>query len=300
MIPHRITVRQAVPADERTISDLSLAAHRVVLHIAWTELRRALVSTVPHVDQPGQPDSSQHRVYNLYLCERDGQPGCLWASVIEPQCVAQLRALILEDEWPLSHALAALLPTVIESLRATAVTTLAFVGVEQWLLDGLAANGFSLSNTIVTLHKEDWTIPSWGNGQAIVRPVTDPDLAQILEIDERAFIPLWRNTPLTLAEFRQVCPYFCVAELEGQIVGYVYATLRGRHGHLARIAVDPRQHGRQIGVRMLAEVMQFFRDARVYGVTVNTQRNNVRARRLYQWFGFVLMGQEAEVWTITP
>jgi ribosomal protein S18 acetylase RimI-like enzyme len=180
------------------------------------------------------------------------------------------------------------------------VTTLAFVGVERWLLDGLATNDFAQINTVVTLQKTGWDVPSLGNRALVVRPATESDSPAILDIDRQAFKPLWRNTPLTLSEFMHTCPYFTVAELEQQMVGYAYASLTGRHGHLTRIAVHPRAHGQQIGVRLLADVVHFFADQRVFGITVNTQQDNVRARRLYEWFGFVLLGQEAQVWAIKP
>jgi ribosomal protein S18 acetylase RimI-like enzyme len=180
------------------------------------------------------------------------------------------------------------------------VTTLAFVGVEKWLMDGLAANGFALSNTVVTLQKTGWDVPSTGHPSVAVRPAHESDFPHILDIDRLAFDPLWQNTPLTLAEFLRASPYFCVAGLEQDVVGYAYASLVGRHGHLTRIAVHPRYHSQRIGVRLLADVLRFFQRQRVFGVTVNTQRDNTRALRLYEWFGFVLLGQEAEVWTITP
>lgn len=307
-----IRVRRAGPDDEQALNNLlqpdeaSGAARRAVLHIPWVDLQRALATAPPGVDSAGRTLLSRHRTYNIHLGERSGRIGCLWASVIEPASVAQLRALVVDGNWPLPDTLGALLPCVRRSLRQAGVTILAFVGVERWLLDGLAANGFAQANTVVTMHqmlhpaKGDWETPSLGNRAAVVRPVTEPDLSEIVEIDRQAFIPLWRNTPLTLTEAMRACPYFCVAEIEQQVVGYAYASLTGRHGHLTRIAVHPRYQGQQVGVRLLADVVRFFRDQRVFGVTVNTQQDNVRARRLYEWFGFSLLGQEAEVWAIRP
>lgn len=300
MTTDAIHVRRARPDDEQALNDLSLAARRAALHIPWTDLRGALASAPPGIDLTERPPLPRHRTYDIHVGERRGQIGCLWASVIEPAPVAQLRALVVHDDWPLPDTLGVLLPCVRHSLRQAGVTTLAFVGLERWLLEGLAANGFAQANAIVTMQKSGWDTPSLGNRAAVVRPVTEPDLNEIVEIDRQAFVPLWRNTPLTLAESMRACPYFCVAEIERQVVGYAYASLTGRHGHLTRIAVHPRYQGQQVGVRLLADVIRFFRGQRVFGVTVNTQQDNTRARRLYEWFGFGLLGQEAEVWAIRP
>jgi ribosomal protein S18 acetylase RimI-like enzyme len=295
-----ITVRRAEPADEVAISDLALGAERLVLHPSWSDLRRALRIPAPDLDLAGRESYAEQRAYDLYLAEADDQLGCFWGSVIEPPTVAQLWVLILHNDWPLYETLGALLVPVRRALRARAVTTLAFVGVEQWLLNALASNDFVHTNTVVTLQKSDWAVPDPGNRQVVIRPATVSDFRDILAIDERAFEPLWRNTARTLTEHLRTLPYFVVAELEGRVVGYEYASLIGRHGHLARLAVCPLRHGGRIGVRLLAEAVRFFRRERVFGLTVNTQRHNLRARRLYEWFGFRLLGREAEVWICTP
>jgi ribosomal protein S18 acetylase RimI-like enzyme len=163
-------------------------------------------------------------------------------------------------------------------------------------LDGLAAQEFIHQETVVTMQKGNWSIPSWGNRQVFVRPATKADLAGMLAIDEQAFIPLWRNTTHTLSKHLYRSDYICVGELGGQIVGYACASLTGRHGHLTRLAVHPQSQGQHVGVRLLAEAISFFRRERVFGITLNTQQSNARACRLYEWFGFVALGQEAEVW----
>ena len=295
--PHLLSVRRAVPADESAIDDVALGTQRVTMRIPWGELCRALRAPKPGAASGWREVPAERRTYDLFVAEAHGQLGCLWASVVEPPTVAQLCALIVHDDWPLQETLGAVLPPVRRALRERGVATLAFVGLERWLLDGLAANGFSHTDTVVTLQKADWTVPGPGNRQVVVRPAAEPDFCAILDIDQRAFEPLWRNTARALAEHLRVSPYFVVAELEDQVVGYEYASLTGRHGHLSRIAVCPQYHGRHVGVRLLAEALAFFRRARVFGVTVNTQRDNAQARRLYAWFGFRLLGEEAEVWT---
>jgi ribosomal-protein-alanine N-acetyltransferase len=79
------------------------------------------------------------------------------------------------------------------------------------------------------------------------------------------------------------------------VVGYACASLEGRYGHLTRVAVYPDYRGAGVGVRLLAETMSFFRTQRVFGITLNTQQDNRRARRLYEWFGFSPLGREAYV-----
>ena len=57
-------------------------------------------------------------------------------------------------------------------------------------------------------------------------------------------------------------------------------------GYLVRIAVHNRAQGRGVGVRLLAEAVEYFARAGVTRILLNTQEDNVRAHRLYEWFGF--------------
>jgi ribosomal protein S18 acetylase RimI-like enzyme len=62
-----------------------------------------------------------------------------------------------------------------------------------------------------------------------------------------------------------------------------------------RIAVLPSQQGRAIGVRLLAEVIAFARTRGASTLTLNTQAHNLRAQRLYEWFGFHRTGEQQTV-----
>jgi ribosomal protein S18 acetylase RimI-like enzyme len=48
-------------------------------------------------------------------------------------------------------------------------------------------------------------------------------------------------------------------------------------------------------VRLLAEAVDSMEAGGAFGITLNTQQDNVRALRLYKWFGFRSLGKEAEV-----
>jgi ribosomal-protein-alanine N-acetyltransferase len=100
-----------------------------------------------------------------------------------------------------------------------------------------------------------------------------------------------------LAQVLQEAAHFAVAELASRIVGYAYSSLTGRHGHISRIAVDPAYQGQGIGIRLLSETIRFFEQNRAFGITLNTQQDNARSRRLYEWFGFKLLGDEAYLFT---
>jgi ribosomal protein S18 acetylase RimI-like enzyme len=273
-------VRRATSDDKEAVEYLLDMADRLVLYTQRSSVRRALGNQA------------------FYLVEANGQLGCVCGFYVAPETVAQVRVFGLLEGWRVSEAIRAALPIARAQLGARGITTLAFTGIEAWLVDGLVENGFRQTNTIVSLQKTDFYVPDEGNPHVTVRPVRRGDFTSILDIDRAVFVPLWRNTEGTLTEHTSLCSDFGVAELDGTVIGYQCLSLIGRHGHVTRIAVHPDHHGQRIAVRLLAEAIRFFHRHRVYGITLNTQQDNHRARRLYDWFGFKVLGKEARVMTL--
>jgi ribosomal-protein-alanine N-acetyltransferase len=190
--------------------------------------------------------------------------------------------------------LEALLLPLRRELHVRGVQTLAYIGLAEWLLERLLESGFERVNTIVAMQKSDWNVPDWGNQSVMVRQAREGDVQLVLDIDQSVFIPLWRNTVANLTEWL-ANSFFVVADREGEVVGYECLMMIGKHAHLARVAVHPDHQGRRIGVRLLAEAVAHCRKQGAYGMTLNTQRDNWRSRRLYEWFGFKVLGIEAQV-----
>ena len=59
--------------------------------------------------------------------------------------------------------------------------------------------------------------------------------------------------------------------------------------------MHPDHQGRGIGVRLMAEAIDFFKGEGARVITLNSQEDNQASQRLYRWFGFRLMGEEALV-----
>jgi len=269
--------RLATPDDEKAIDDAVCKAGRLVLHTQWSGAANAT------------------RTHDLYLIEAKGRTECVLGLFIGPSAVARIHVFALRGGWSVDEGLSILLPLVRRTLRDRHVETLGFVGPEQWLIGALVRAGFRQTNTIVTLQKTDLRVPDPGNPRVTVRQATQSDFSAILEIDRAAFDILWWNTADTLAQWLSDPAYFVIAEWNGRVVGYQCASLNGRHGHVSRIAVHPEYHGQRIGARLLSEAMAFFERERVFGVTLNTQQDNKEGCRLYEWFGFRVLGKEAQV-----
>ncbi len=162
----------------------------------------------------------------------------------------------------------------------------------DWLQPILLEYGFAPYRRLYAYDKLDYSIPSQGNQQATIRPVKlTKDLPALLAIEEACFEDLWRYDPTIFNDLAATHPYFVVAELNGQVVGYQFNIVDEGSGHLVRIAVHPSFNHKGIGTRLMAEAIRFFQKAQVSPIMLNTLEDNYQAHRLYEWFNFVRLEQ---------
>ncbi|WP_129629207.1 GNAT family N-acetyltransferase [Candidatus Oscillochloris fontis] len=211
-----------------------------------------------------------------------------------------LRGLALADGVDLHAGVQALLPFLHTMLAQRNLDTIYYAGDDAsdiWLVPALLQQGYAQETDVVVYEKRDLHIPDLGNPAVHIRPALSGDIEAVLRIDRACFEPQWTKDDLILAPAIIQGPLFLIAEWEGQVVGYAYATshFAGRLLHLVRIAVEPGHQGVQIGVRLLASVVSFAAGQGATVVTLNTQAYNAHAQRLYRWFGFTPTGERQPV-----
>lgn len=162
---------------------------------------------------------------------------------------------------------------------------------QDWLRDVLLTRGFTPYRSLYSYDKFDYSIPSSGNQDITIRPVEARDIPALLAIDEACFEELWRFDRAAFDDISATHPYFVVAEHNGDVIGYQFNALEEEYGYLVRIAVHPSSSGQGIGIRLMAEAIHFFEKARVTRIMLNTQEENIRAHKLYEWFNFVRIQQ---------
>jgi ribosomal-protein-alanine N-acetyltransferase len=162
----------------------------------------------------------------------------------------------------------------------------------DWLRPILLMRGFVPYRRLCAYDKYDFSIPTAGNEQVVIRPVCmESDLVALLDLDMTCFEDLWRHNAVAFRDIAETHPYFVVAELDGRVVGYQFNARDSEFGYLVRIAVHPSVRGQGIGARLMAEAIHYFRRARVERIMLNTQEDNYHAHRLYEWFGFIRLQQ---------
>jgi ribosomal-protein-alanine N-acetyltransferase len=221
--------------------------------------------------------------------------GYLGVSIPRPS-TAKIEVVAIHHRQDVDHYLRELLLAVGVQLRERRTETLIYIGHDPWLVTALRRQGFEEANAILLFRKRGWEIPSLGNENVCVRPATLQDIPALVGLDEAAFgEDLWRNSAEAFQQCLNRMVHFVVAERKGRVVGYQFSYMQGEEGYVARVAVHPRAQDQRIGARLLAEAICFFRVQSASNIALNTQEDNYRARRLYRWFGFQPVRQEALV-----
>ena len=85
-----------------------------------------------------------------------------------------------------------------------------------------------------------------------------------------------------------------VAELEGQVVGYVSTRLdrESKKGRIPNLAVDKRSQGRGLGRQLIEYALDYFRREGMAFAMIETMVNNPVGQHLYPSCGFVEVGRQ--------
>jgi [ribosomal protein S18]-alanine N-acetyltransferase len=118
-----------------------------------------------------------------------------------------------------------------------------------------------------------------------IRPADERDLEKIFEIETRSFKKPWSKN-LLLYSIR-VGGMF-VAEIDGEIRGYIAFSKILDEVHIENIAVEPEWRGKGIGSHLLKFVIEKNKDCDFF---LEVRPSNQSAISLYKKFGFFEVGR---------
>ena len=218
-----------------------------------------------------------------------GSPGHIdgFLSVqLRPVSVAKIVAAAVGDNQHVPHCLKLLLSHTEQGVRRLGVHALVQVGYAPWLTDALLERGFVRRGWVISYRWERQPATPTGNRDVTVRPARPSDLPELLALDQRAFGPVWRKDQPEIEHALASSFMFSVATWQERIVGYQWCERFEQQGHLTRLAVHPDWEGRGVGTRLLTEAILAMTRSGITWITLNTQEDNHRSRRLYEQHGF--------------
>ena len=196
-----------------------------------------------------------------------------------------LPASLRDDQWPQRRA--DLILGLVEGLGRRECGLL-LVGEKEAerSIDPFLALGFEAVEDIVYYRKPD-AIAQTRQSHLTLRPLQSTDVAVLIQLEQRIFPWLWWYGE---SEWRLISMLADVetqlAFLDGELVGYETHTVRSGRGHLDRLGIDPVVQGRGLGEDLLVLATQRIAQLGGKDIGLSTQRDNWRARRLYEKHGF--------------
>jgi ribosomal-protein-alanine N-acetyltransferase len=127
-------------------------------------------------------------------------------------------------------------------------------------------------------------------GQVIVRRFTPSDLKQITPIEDASF-PVDAFPESEFRRLHSAYPHeFLVAEMSGDIVGYVAGSVMADRGEIESIAVDQGSRGRGIGAMLAKRLLERFQQIGLRKCVLEVRTTNAVAIDLYERLGFHIVG----------
>lgn len=119
----------------------------------------------------------------------------------------------------------------------------------------------------------------------VLRALRASDIDAVMVIEERCFPSHWSRDALQ-NELGNACAFYVVAESGGRVVGYAGEWIIMDEAHITTIAVDPSDHGRRFGERLLIAILQEARYRGARRATLEVRITNRVAQRLYEKYEF--------------
>ncbi len=119
-----------------------------------------------------------------------------------------------------------------------------------------------------------------------IRRMRVEDVDQIVEIEKQSFRHAWsREAFLNEIHYRDVA-HPLVAEIDGEVVGYLTAWFVRDEIHITNLAVSPRHRRKGIGNALLQAVLEKGRREGYRLAYLEVRPSNLAAIRLYRKWGF--------------
>jgi len=183
-----------------------------------------------------------------------------------------------------------LLDSIIDALKKRYCHEIRAGFVAEESLSFFLKQGFKIRETILSHEKTDFDTPVKGNQLLLIRPFKLEDLEDLLELEQKCFEPFWHTTREEFFRWTRLPEAsFFVGMMNKTVVAYNFNIIREKIGHYGRIAVHPNYRQQGIGTRLTVNAIEWFKKKGVKKISLNTQVDNIEARRMYKKLGFRIL-----------
>ena len=124
----------------------------------------------------------------------------------------------------------------------------------------------------------------------IIRKAEEKDVSAIEKIEKQCFSIPWSYESLYKDVVENGLAFYVIAEIEGQVCGYVGVWKILDEGHITNVAVAPEFRRKHIGRAMLETLIEVTAQAGIERYTLEVRESNQPAINLYEGLGFSVEG----------
>jgi ribosomal-protein-alanine N-acetyltransferase len=123
-------------------------------------------------------------------------------------------------------------------------------------------------------------------------------LDEVSRVEKRAYTHPWSRG--NFADSLRA-GYRAQVLLQGpDLMGYYVLMLSAQEAHLLNLSVDPPQQGRGLARLMLDEMLRFAQAQGAQSLWLEVRTSNVRARQIYERYGFKTVGLRRNYYPLAP
>ncbi|MDI6745332.1 MAG: ribosomal protein S18-alanine N-acetyltransferase [Thermodesulfovibrionales bacterium] len=129
-----------------------------------------------------------------------------------------------------------------------------------------------------------------------IRLMRESDLPSVVEIERLSFSTPWSET-LFFNELYKQRSIPKVAVIGDRIAGYICANHVADEGHILNLAVHPDFRGKRIAKILVKNILEELKENACRFLYLEVRASNNAARKLYEGFGFSVVGTRKEYYT---
>jgi ribosomal-protein-alanine N-acetyltransferase len=124
-----------------------------------------------------------------------------------------------------------------------------------------------------------------------IRRMMIEDLDQVVHVENRSFTAPWsRESFKKEIEKNSLAHYFVICDAD-TVIGYMGVWQVFSEGHITNVAIDPDFRGKGYSKRLIAYVIDAMNPLGVESFTLEVREANIIAIKVYESFGFKVLGK---------
>lgn len=124
----------------------------------------------------------------------------------------------------------------------------------------------------------------------IIRKAEEKDIKEIAKLETVCFRDPWSEESVRYDAVENKLSFYIVAEIGGQVAGYIGVWKILNEGHITNVAVAPEHRRKHVASAMMEILLEVLEKENIDSCTLEVRASNSAAIKLYEKYGFKIEG----------